>query len=153
MKVYLAGPLFSEQDRKKLEEIARLLAENGIEVYLPHRDAGDLGSVKIPYGRTTIRERLFARDVLEVKRCDLLVALLDGADVDSGTAVEIGIAHTLKIPVIGLKSDFHRRNRTVNNMIWGACRGGNALVFDVNNLLKQANSLSKQIGKRMKLKK
>ena len=146
MKVYLAGPLFSDQDRGKLEEIARLLTEKGMRVYLPHRDGGDLGSVTIPYGTKTVRDRLFTRDVSEVRKCNLLVALLDGADVDSGTAVEVGIAFALKIPVIGLKTDFHRRNRTVNNMIWGACAKGKTLAFGTKGLLKYMKVATKQRG-------
>ena len=141
MKAYLAGPLFSDQDRAKLEEIASLMERLGFRVYLPHRDGGDLGSVKIPYGKKNVRDRLFDRDVLEVRKCDVVVALLDGADVDSGTAVELGIAHALGIPVVGLKTDFHRRNRILNNMIWGVCGKGTRLSFDVEDLLRQVRAV------------
>ncbi len=146
MKIYLAGPLFSQQDRDMLEEIALSLAKMPASVYLPHRDAGDLGSVKIRYGNKFIRDRLFDRDVEEVKKCNVLVALLDGADVDSGTAVEVGIAHALGIPVVGFKTDFYRRNGTLNNMIWGACDRGGSLVFDLKSLFRKVKLINKRIS-------
>ena len=38
--------------------------------------------------------------------CDVVVALLDGAQVDDGTAWEIGYAYAKGMPVIGLRTDF-----------------------------------------------
>jgi nucleoside 2-deoxyribosyltransferase len=35
-----------------------------------------------------------------------VLALLDGADVDSGTAAEIGFAAALGIPIVGVRLDF-----------------------------------------------
>jgi nucleoside 2-deoxyribosyltransferase len=43
------------------------------------------------------------RNLLEP--CKGVLAILDGPDVDSGTAAEIGFAAALKIPVVGLRSD------------------------------------------------
>ena len=41
-----------------------------------------------------------------IMRSKIMVAVLDGSDVDSGTASEIGFASGLKIPIIGYRSDF-----------------------------------------------
>lgn len=41
-----------------------------------------------------------------IERADIVVAVLDGADVDSGTAAEIGFACAKGKPVIGYRSDF-----------------------------------------------
>lgn len=38
--------------------------------------------------------------------CDLVFAVLDGADVDSGTASEIGYAFAKSKPIIGYRGDF-----------------------------------------------
>jgi len=143
MRTYIAGPLFSDQDRSKLEEIAALVTKAGFSVYLPHKHGGDLGSVRIPYGRKNVRNTIFRRDVLEIKRANVLVALLDGPDVDSGTAVEMGIAYEIGIPVVGLKTDFYRRNRTLNNMIWGVCEKGRRITFDTKGMMKVLTSLTK----------
>lgn len=40
-----------------------------------------------------------------IRASDLVVAILDGSDVDSGTAAEIGYAVALNKPVIGIRSD------------------------------------------------
>ncbi len=40
-----------------------------------------------------------------IRRADALFAVLDGTDVDSGTAAEIGFAAALGLPTIGLRLD------------------------------------------------
>ena len=41
----------------------------------------------------------------EIRECDGVLAVLDGPDVDSGTAAEIGFAYALGKPVWGYKGD------------------------------------------------
>lgn len=41
-----------------------------------------------------------------IRNCDVLAAVLDGSDVDSGTASEIGFAAALGKKVYGLRTDF-----------------------------------------------
>jgi hypothetical protein len=41
-----------------------------------------------------------------IERADAVLAVLDGADVDSGTAAEIGYAVALAKPVVGYRGDF-----------------------------------------------
>ena len=38
--------------------------------------------------------------------CDAVVAVLDGPDVDSGTCIELGMAHALGKKIIGVRTDF-----------------------------------------------
>ena len=40
-----------------------------------------------------------------IDRCDALVAVLDGADVDSGTAAEVGYAFARRKPIVGYRGD------------------------------------------------
>ena len=40
MKVYIAGPLCTEQDRKFAEKIDELCKKLKLETFLPHRDVG-----------------------------------------------------------------------------------------------------------------
>jgi nucleoside 2-deoxyribosyltransferase len=44
----------------------------------------------------------------DIRKADGVVAVLDGVDVDSGTAAEIGYATALGKWVIGYRSDFRR---------------------------------------------
>jgi len=43
------------------------------------------------------------RDLID--RCDAVLAVLDGTDVDSGTAAEIGYAAARAKPIVGLRTD------------------------------------------------
>lgn len=58
--------------------------------------------------RAALREAnrsVAADNVAMIEACDAVFAVLDGVDVDSGTASEIGYAAALGKPVIGWRSD------------------------------------------------
>jgi nucleoside 2-deoxyribosyltransferase len=57
--------------------------------------------------RALDRELGAANEAL-IRRADALLAVLDGTDVDSGTAAEIGFAAALGKPAIGLRLDTRR---------------------------------------------
>jgi nucleoside 2-deoxyribosyltransferase len=52
-----------------------------------------------------INRRLGAANAAKIQRADALLAVLDGVDVDSGTAAEIGFAAALGKPIVGLRLD------------------------------------------------
>jgi nucleoside 2-deoxyribosyltransferase len=124
--IYIAGPLFNAHERWYLERIAELLEEAGHKTFLPHRDAGVLDEL-------TPQERLrvFETDMKALDACDLCVALLTGADQDSGTSAEIGYLSAKGIPCIGVTDDV----RGLNNMIWGFCNYGQDIVRRIEDLL------------------
>jgi nucleoside 2-deoxyribosyltransferase len=109
VKIYVAGPLFNSHERGYLEHIASILEADGYTTFVPHRDAGLLGN-----GSDLDRPRLFASDLAALRACDIVVALLTGADHDSGTSAELGIAFAEGKPCYGISDDF----RWLNNMIW-----------------------------------
>lgn len=133
--VYLAGPLFSDQDREMLLNVEKAFIGLGIACFLPHREVGDLSVLKSEFGEESARQYVFDSDVSGVKNCTVLCALLDGADVDSGTAAEMGFAHAIGKPVFGLCTDRVRRGRTINNVIWGLCAGGHRIHCSVNEMV------------------
>lgn len=49
-----------------------------------------------------------AANVALVRRSSGVLAVLDGSDVDSGTAAEIGCASAWDLPVVGLRTDSRR---------------------------------------------
>lgn len=63
------------------------------------RDAGELARFLGEVGR---------RNAEAIRGCDLLVACLDGQEVDAGTAAEVGFAAALGIPCHGLRTDLRR---------------------------------------------
>jgi nucleoside 2-deoxyribosyltransferase len=100
-RVYLAAPLFSEAERTYNAFIAELLKKNLFEVYLP-QEAGDDSA-----GRDrNIQKNLFRRNITAIEESDIVVAIIDGADSDSGTSWEMGYAYSLRKIVIALRTDF-----------------------------------------------
>lgn len=126
-KVYVAGPLFNTHERAYLEQIAGALESAGYETFLPHRDAGLVGDLS----DRQERQRLFRSDMQALETCDLVVALLTGADHDSGTCGELGYAYARGKPCYGITDD----RRSMNNLIWGLCAEGKTIVRDIESLM------------------
>lgn len=124
--IYVAGPLFNTHERWYLEQIAQVLEGAGFQTYLPHRDAGVL-DLSLPGER----ERIFQVDLDALDACDFCVALLTGADHDSGTSMEIGYLFAKGKLCFGITDDVRR----MNNMIWGACNRGQNIVTNIDGLL------------------
>lgn len=123
MRVYLAAPLFSDAERAYNETIAATLREVA-DVFLP-QDSGlllmDLLSKGVSH--EDAYARIFAADWDAVRKADLLIAILDGAVVDEGVAVEIGLAYASNIPCVGLKTDWRTQLQTGDNpMVVGALK-------------------------------
>lgn len=117
MKAYIASPLgFADSTREFLKKIHELLEKHGFEVLDPwDQDYGELfGEAEkidnLKDRRTYLHEkvnRVIGKKNAElILWADVLVAVLDGPDVDSGTASEIGFAYGLGKTIIGLRTDF-----------------------------------------------
>ncbi len=52
-----------------------------------------------------------------IRRCDVVVAILDGSDVDSGTASEIGFAYGIEKTIIGYRNDFRLSSDNVGSTV------------------------------------
>ncbi len=98
MKVYIAGPLCSEEERKFLEKIDIMCRKLKIKTFLPHRDCGLLKDIKDA-------EKIAIEDIKGFENCDILLANLNGFNIGAGTAWEMGYAYAKKIPVIAIKTD------------------------------------------------
>ena len=117
MKIYTAGPLgFSEAGRAfhrdyVLPEVKRL----GHEALDPWTltDTSRIDAVLgMPYGEArrdawrVLNIEIGGNNCAAIDACDLVFAVLDGVDVDSGTAAEIGYAFAKAKPIIGYRGDF-----------------------------------------------
>ncbi|RXA20840.1 nucleoside 2-deoxyribosyltransferase [Methanosarcina sp. MSH10X1] len=128
-KIYLAGPLFSHAELEYNRKLKDLLLK-GFLVFLPQEDAEETTDEREKQNQ----ESIFKKCVRGVDDSDLVVAVLDGVDVDSGTAWEIGYACAKGKPVIGLRTDFRAlSDGIVNLMIEMAI---DALARDEEELLK-----------------
>ena len=113
-KVYFAGPLFSESEREFNQKVANRLAEIFYSCHLPQNLDDD------EENRTENRERLiYDKNLAALKNADIVVAVIDGADADSGTAWEMGYATALGKRILALRTDFRRvsDNELVNLML------------------------------------
>jgi nucleoside 2-deoxyribosyltransferase len=119
-KVYLASPLFSQMERRWNRIFANELerARPRLEVVLP-QDFKVGGKFNDPKHFGAIY-----RECLEAVRDSALVlAVLEGPDVDSGVALEMGYALALGIPVVGLRTDYReQQEKGLNLMLSQACR-------------------------------
>ncbi len=70
----------------------------------------------------------------------IVVALLDGQDVDSGTCIELGYAYAKGKKIFGLLTDFRAYHTAdpephrPNLMVWGVCEQGDTLFSDLISL-------------------
>ena len=119
MKIYLSAPLFTQVERRWNRLVAQGLERRiaGAEVILPQDFR--VGS---SFNKRSDFPHLFKACADGVREADVMVAVVDGADVDSGTAFEMGIAYELGIPIVGVRTDYREsQQKGVNLMIAGAC--------------------------------
>ena len=118
MRVYLAGPLFTEAERAFNGTLAVRLEADGHTVYLPQREAPETEGLER-------RRQIFGANVAALGSVDAVVAVCDGPQVDDGTAWEIGYAYARGIPAYGLRTDTRltqRADEPINLMILESLR-------------------------------
>lgn len=95
--IYLAGPLFSEGERRFNLDLTYRLEAMGFDVFLPQRDGVERD--RPPYDTMTPEERrhaMFHLDRSRILDADVFVFVLDGRVPDEGACVELGIAYCQK---------------------------------------------------------
>ncbi|MCL2141355.1 MAG: nucleoside 2-deoxyribosyltransferase [Methanimicrococcus sp.] len=129
--VYLAGPLFSKAELDYNKTIQQMLLNMGFQVFFPQEDANDNETKRHDQHQSAI----FQSCLHGLKKSDIVVAVLDGTDVDSGTAWELGYAYAENKPIIGIRTDFriHTPNEKVNLMIQETLK---AFVDNLDDLKK-----------------
>ena len=95
--LYWAGPLFTQAERIWNRLCAEYLRKKGYDVILP-QDEGK----KFKGDCKGIAKHCFEQTVSS----DVFVAVLDGADTDSGTSLEAGIRIRRGLLSIGVRTDF-----------------------------------------------
>lgn len=99
IKVFLSASFFSKAEYDFNKAVAKRLRKAGYDVWLP-QDHPLTESPSIEEKRT-----IYDNDVEALRESDAILAVLDGAEIDSGVAFEIGYAVALGKPVVGLKTD------------------------------------------------
>ncbi len=78
MRIFLAGPLFSESERRFNADVATQLRTAGFEVWLAQE------APFIQKGNYEEKKSIFNGDVEALRDSEIVLAILDGIDVDPG---------------------------------------------------------------------
>ena len=105
--IYLATSLFTAAEQAFSAALAAEIEALGYKVYYPWRDAGE-ESLIAAWGEDwpRLNAEIARRNLSAIDSCAAVVAVVEGADVDSGVAMEIGYARALGKPVKLLRTDF-----------------------------------------------
>lgn len=159
-RVYLAGPLgFSEVGRHYVDDVlVPELSRLGHQVVDPFK-LTERSRIDAVLRLPTVEERRRAwRELnmeightnrLAIDGCDLVLAILDGVDVDSGTASEIGYAFARGKPIMGYRSDFRlssdNEGSIVNLQVEYFIRGSGGTIVSTLSALGEALSQARTV--------
>jgi nucleoside 2-deoxyribosyltransferase len=118
VRVYVAGPLFSEAERAWLDALAARLRGEGFDCFVPHENFTRLADVTL--------EEVYRIDSEGLRSSNALVAWLDGPIVDDGTACEIGMFAELVRSggehyrgIVAITTDIRLERRRAGNVVGG----------------------------------
>ena len=141
-KIYIASPLgFSEAWRGfYCERLLPLVRESGFEVLDPWNADIDIpspGAEKEAW--ESFNTLVGEKNARAIESSDGILAVLDGTDVDSGTASEIGYAFALGKKILGYRGDFRltgdNTGSTVNLQVeYFILKSGGKIVRSVEEL-------------------
>lgn len=131
MKAYLANGLFSLGDRYVNEQLAKAIRQAipGITLYVPQEN--DAINDKTAYADST---SIAEADLSMLQQSDVLIAVLDGVEIDSGVAAEIGAFSMLNRPIVGLFTDVRQQGRDNEKKIHALIADGVENQFVYRNL-------------------
>ncbi|AFY96151.1 nucleoside 2-deoxyribosyltransferase [Chamaesiphon minutus] len=107
--IYLAAPLFTKGERDFNLSVYEYLTTNGYQVFLPQQECEQAEG-----------EDIYKTCLYGLRSAAVVVAIVDGADADSGTCWECGYAVSQGIPVIAVRTDFRGSGDT---------QGFNAMIY------------------------
>jgi hypothetical protein len=118
MRLYVAGPLFSEAERTWLDGLAARLRAEGFDCFVPHENFPELADVTL--------ELVYRIDTEGLRSANALVAWLDGPIIDDGTACEIGMFAELVRSggsqyrgIVAITTDIRLERRRAGNVVGG----------------------------------
>jgi nucleoside 2-deoxyribosyltransferase len=126
-RIYLSGPIFSQAEIEWAGRLKSQMEErfaSRIEVIWPH---------EISSGPP---EKIFGDNLRALDECPIVVAILEGPQVDDGTAWEVGYHFARGGKVLGIRTDFRNageapQSRT-NAMVEFSC---SCIVESIDQLL------------------
>lgn len=119
-KIYLAAPLFSLAEQEFNNNLFESLKSAGYLVFLPQKECTGLAVDKI-----------FNKCREGIDSAEIIIAILDGADADSGTCWECGYGYAKGKHIVAVRTDFRKSGDT---------DGYNAMLFFCANKVITGNN-------------
>ncbi|HVM16790.1 MAG TPA: nucleoside 2-deoxyribosyltransferase [Gaiellaceae bacterium] len=151
MRVYLAGPLFSEAERAWLDAAAARLRAEGWECFVPHENFAGVTDLSA--------EHVYRVDLAGLRAANVLVAWLDGPAIDDGTAAEIGMFAEWCATrgdryrgIVGVATDLrtHRRRGLeaggLNLFVVGAIQSAGTICWSLDEAIEAVRALDREPG-------
>lgn len=131
MKAYLANGLFGMGDRLLNSLIASEIRKEikDIDLYVPQENA-DINDKNSYADSITIAKA----DMDKLKESQFLIAVIDGVEIDSGVAAEIGAFSMLNKPIFALYTDVRQQGRDNHKKIEALIKDGAENQFMYRNL-------------------
>jgi nucleoside 2-deoxyribosyltransferase len=140
-RCYVASPLgFTEAGRVYYRKVFLPALAAVVEPIDPWAYLGDVESVAVSESLDKETARAIGeRNAAAIRSASLLAAYLDGQEVDSGTAAEVGYAAALPIPCFGLRTDVRQSGEaglSVNLQVFAFITGsGGRIVQSLEDLV------------------
>jgi len=144
MKVYCAGPLFTPYERDYMSKCGQVLREKGIEPFVPHESP----KLKVPDDTRSPAKRVFDNDFEAIAKAHAMLAVINGPEVDDGTACEIGIFFALmqkdptKKGIVALHEDWRTlespgEGKGLNGFVLGCIRKAGKVCHKLEDAVAQ----------------
>ena len=135
MKIYVASPLFTAEEKKVINEVAAVLHRAGYETYLPMEHAvSDAWS----YTNEEWADKMFTLDKEAIDDCDAVLCIYYGMNSDSGTSWEVGYAYGKDKKVI----IYHHYNTEIEIGSLMVCNGASANTIFMSQIPNAIESLT-----------
>jgi nucleoside 2-deoxyribosyltransferase len=131
MKGYLANGLFSIGDRLVNQLLAKEVRKSlpGVDLYVPQEN--DAINDKEAFANSSM---IADADFDALMASHFLVAVIDGVEIDSGVAAEIGAFYTTGRPIFALYTDVRQQGRTNKKKLEALIKDGTENQFMYRNL-------------------
>lgn len=96
MRIYFAGPLFTTAEREWNVKLVEILRSSKLDVWLPQEHDPKQQTAK----------SIFEMCKAGIDESDIVLAIMDGPDPDSGTSFECGYAYGKGKPIFTVRTDF-----------------------------------------------
>ena len=141
MRIYCAGPLFSQAEREFNEKVAKVLREEGFDMFLPQENSSVDEIPDTDEKRRKLMNGFFAKDIEAIESSDVLLIIMDGRVPDEGACFELGYAYARGKICVGLKTDTRVSELGTDNAMLVGSLGDN-IARDLDSLTTMLKSIN-----------